>query len=246
MNKQEEKLNHLHVGLNEIDNSNQVNSINILNDEFENQKRAYDNYLKLFNPELLRTKTIYKDLYNILDRDLNLTKVSLGDYFLEQFVTEINKSLDRIENEVNYYAQNNNYDKTQNEQLIYHKSYLVNCINKLVLENSITNRTPASNINDHSAIFSNNGFELFNYILENHIKPKGKRGRYADLSFYYWCLFNAEEKYIHQRPEVFKTWFCKEYTDSFEKIKTMNEVNDKDGNRKKHYQTSLDWLKGQT
>ncbi|PTS96004.1 hypothetical protein DBR27_16640, partial [Flavobacterium sp. HMWF030] len=84
---------------------------------------------------------------------------------------------------------------------------------------------------------------LFNYILENHIKQKGKRGRYADLSFYYWSMYNSEEKYIHQRPEVFKNWFCKEYTDSFEKIKTINEVNDTNGNRKKHYQTSLDWFK---
>ena len=43
MTKQEDKLIHLQVGLNEIKNGNQVNTLNTMNDEFENQKRAYDN-----------------------------------------------------------------------------------------------------------------------------------------------------------------------------------------------------------
>lgn len=155
---------------------------------------------------------------------------------------------------------NNNGNETENikefikERHSYHKVYYhhSNYIDLELIFYNIklnglqkTETKPKSNINNHSPIFSNNGFELFNYILENHIKPKGKRGRYADLSFYYWCLFNDEKKYIHQRPEVFKNWFCKEYNDSFEKIRTMDEVNDINGNRKKHYQTSLDWFKKQ-
>lgn len=118
-------------------------------------------------------------------------------------------------------------------------------LDELPKTKSTADKRQRTNINQCSKIFSNYGFELFNYILENHIKPKGKRGRYADLSFYYWEMFNSEEKYIHQRPEVFKKWFCQEYDDSFEKIKTINEVNDTNGNRKKHYQTSLDWFKTQ-
>lgn len=84
---------------------------------------------------------------------------------------------------------------------------------------------------------------MFSYILENHIKVKGKRGRYADISFYYWKMFNNTPQYIHRRPEDFKNWFCSHYSDSFEKIKTLNEVADKQGNREKHYTTSLDWFK---
>jgi len=118
-----------------------------------------------------------------------------------------------------------------------------NKVNSLPKIEDVSNKTLATNANQYSEIFSNNGFELFNYILEKQIKQKGKRGRYADLSFYYWSLFNSEEKYIHQRPEVFKNWFCEKHTDSFEKIKTFNEVNDSNSNRKKHYQTSLDWFK---
>lgn len=134
-----------------------------------------------------------------------------------------------------YYYPSNYIDL----QLDFYKAKL----NSLPKIESKSNKTLATNANKHSEIFSNNGFELFNYILENHIKQKEKRGRYADLSFYYWSMYNSAEKYIHQRPEVFKNWFCKEYTDSFEKIKTINEVNDTNGNRKKHYQTSLDWFK---
>lgn len=99
--------------------------------------------------------------------------------------------------------------------------------------------------NEHSDIFAKNGFKLFSYILENHIQPIGKRGRYSDLSYYYWKMFNEEPKYIHQRPEPFKRWFCNFYSDNFEKIKTENEVTDIKGNKFKNYQTSLDWFKQQ-
>ena len=97
----------------------------------------------------------------------------------------------------------------------------------------------SQNLHDH--IFANNGFELFNYILENYITTK--RGRYADISFYYWKMYNNEPKYIHQRPEVFKEWFCGLYNESFEKIKTLGNVKDQKGNRERHYITSLDWFK---
>ncbi len=134
-----------------------------------------------------------------------------------------------------YYYPSNYIDL----QLDFYKTKL----NNLPKNESTSSKTLATNTNQYSEIFSNNGFELFNYILENHIKQKGKRGRYADLSYYYWSMYNSTERYIHQRPEVFKKWFCEKYIDSFEKIKTINEVNDINSNRKKHYQTSLDWFK---
>ena len=159
MNKQEGKLSHLQAESNEINKTNLVNTLKIMDDDFENQKRAYDNYLKLFYPKLLRTKTIYIDLFNILDRDLDLTKVSLGDYFLAQFINEVNKSLDRIENEVNKYVQHNNIDKTQKEHLLYHKSLLINCVNELMNKNS-------------SSIVLKENKKSKTYIDENGIKFK--------------------------------------------------------------------------
>ncbi|SFN09403.1 hypothetical protein SAMN05421741_101100 [Paenimyroides ummariense] len=97
--------------------------------------------------------------------------------------------------------------------------------------------------NQHNHIFANNGFKLFEYILENHIKAKEVIGRYADISFYYWKLYNHEPQYIHQRPEVFRNWFCTLYSDDFDKIKALNEVVGKKGDREKHFLTSLEWLK---
>lgn len=104
------------------------------NTEFEHQKSAYDNYVKLFTPELLWTSTIYKDLYNTLHRNLELTKVSMGDYFLEQFLIVLDNNLSKIENEVNDYVQNNNYDNIQKEHIFYHKPLLENRINELFEE----------------------------------------------------------------------------------------------------------------
>lgn len=113
-----------------------------------------------------------------------------------------------------------------------------------IKEAEVKEKHPKEN-NKFDWIFSNNGYELFSYILENHIAKKGIRGRINDLSFYYWSMFNSTPRYIHQRPEVFKRWFCEKYEDNFSKIKTYYEANDKKGNRKRHFQTSLDWFKNQ-
>lgn len=95
--------------------------------------------------------------------------------------------------------------------------------------------------NQYNHIFANNGFELFNYILKNFIADKGQRGRYADVSFYYWKMYDNKPKYIHQRPEVFKNWFCERYSDSFEKIRTKTDTTNR--NRVRNFTTALDWFK---
>jgi len=92
-------------------------------------------------------------------------------------------------------------------------------------------------ITKHDNIFSNNGYTLFEFILENHISEK--RGRYSDLSYYYRKLY--EDKYIHQRPVPFQEWFMDKYEELFTKIKTLEEVKGTD--RKKHYSHSLNWFK---
>lgn len=113
-----------------------------------------------------------------------------------------------------------------------------------IKEAEVKEKHPKEN-NKFDWIFSNNGYELFSYILENHIAKKGIRGRINDLSFYYWSMFNSTPRYIHQRPEVFKRWFCETYEDNFNKLKTYEEAKDQKGNRKRHFQTSLDWFKNQ-
>ncbi|WPO80429.1 hypothetical protein [Flavobacterium sp. KACC 22761] len=102
------------------------------NTEFENQRRAYSNYISFFYPNIKWTTTIYKDLYDILDEDLNLTKVSLGDFFLEKFLNILSDNLVIIENEVDDYARNKNFDDIQKEHIFYYKPFLEKCVKELL------------------------------------------------------------------------------------------------------------------
>lgn len=91
--------------------------------------------------------------------------------------------------------------------------------------------------NQHSTMFTNDGFELFEYILNNHITEK--RGRINDISFYYWKM--REDKLIIQRPFPFVKWFVELYSVEDFQIKTLATVHNPD--RLKHYSNSLDWFK---
>lgn len=94
----------------------------------------------------------------------------------------------------------------------------------------------------HEHIFCNNGFELFEDILSEYVKPIGKKGRLSDIHYYYWKMY--EDDFIHQRPERFKTWFFETYEkEDLGKIKTLKEVENLDRNI--HYETALDWFKQQ-
>jgi hypothetical protein len=91
--------------------------------------------------------------------------------------------------------------------------------------------------NQHPTMFTNDGFELFEYILNNHITSN--RGRINDISFYYWKMF--EDKLIIQRPFAFVKWFVELYNVEDFQIKTLPTVHNLD--RLKHYSNSLDWFK---
>lgn len=94
----------------------------------------------------------------------------------------------------------------------------------------------------HEHIFCNNGFELFEDILSEYVKPIGKKGRLSDIHYYYWKMY--EDDFIHQRPERFKTWFFETYEkEDLGKIKTLKEVENLDRNI--HYETALGWFKQQ-
>jgi len=95
----------------------------------------------------------------------------------------------------------------------------------------------------HENIFSNNGFILFDHILNEYVETK--IGRKSDISFYYRAMYNNDPQYIHQRPEPFKKWFFDNYNfEDLGKIKTYNNVDNPD--RRKHYSNALDWFKQHT
>jgi hypothetical protein len=104
-----------------------------------------------------------------------------------------------------------------------------------IIENSINGKQNTK----HEHIFSNNGFILFEYILNKFVGQN--RGRKTDIAFYYWSMYNDKKKYIHQRPEQFKKWFFDTYNnEDLGQLKTYDNAKNK--NRLINYSTALDWF----
>lgn len=108
-------------------------------------------------------------------------------------------------------------------------------------ENKKTVQTTKTATSKHENIFCNNGFELFDHILKECIKPKGVKGRQSDLIFYYWKMYNNKPQFIHQRPTEFFTWFDKKYSETSGQLKTYDNV--KTTPKEKDFSLALDWFK---
>jgi len=93
----------------------------------------------------------------------------------------------------------------------------------------------------YGEVFANNGFQLFEHILNEYVKSKDKRGRKSDLIYFYWEMYNSTPQYIHQKPEAFFTWFDREYSETSGQLKVYDNV--KTDQRKKDYSTALEWFK---
>lgn len=105
------------------------------------------------------------------------------------------------------------------------------------LQSIKTNQDNSTNKHEH--IFSNNGFILFEYILNKFVSQN--RGRKTDIAFYYWSMYNDKRKYIHQRPEQFKKWFFDTYdNEDLGQLKTYENAKNK--NRLIMYSTALEWF----
>jgi len=104
---------------------------------------------------------------------------------------------------------------------------------------TLIDKTKETNLN-HEHIFANNGFILFEHLLNNYVKSG--RGRKSDIAFFYWEMYNDKNHFIHQRPESFKNWFFSTYNnEDLGKLKTYDMV--KNPNRIKDYSTALEWFK---
>lgn len=93
----------------------------------------------------------------------------------------------------------------------------------------------------HDNIFSNNGFELFEYILKEYIKPKGVMGRQSDLVYYHRKMYDNNPQYIHRKPTEFFNWFDNEYSETSGQLVTYERV--KSDRREKDYSTALEWFR---
>jgi hypothetical protein len=87
----------------------------------------------------------------------------------------------------------------------------------------------------HTHIFSNNGYELFMYIYENHL-PKNKP---LNTIFFYFHQLRKDNKYIHVYYTVFKDWFNnQEFKETLDESKSENIVT----TEKRNEQTFKDTL----
>jgi hypothetical protein len=243
-----------------------------INDDLVTEKELenYDQYLydfepiknkELINDFLLKFIVRYND-YSVKNNktefiefqkrlNLEVLKSSIKKIKAKKRIIVLNKYLQLINNEISFGNKKNiffiSYDshiysnRFNFETLEDKKEVFENELNLIKLKDVINTKTKNSK---HENIFSNNGFILFEYLLNEHIRPKGTTGRFSDIAHYYWKMYNSEIQYIHQRPEAFKTWFLLEYNkEDIGQIKTATNL--KNTNRDKHYSNSLDWFKSQ-
>jgi hypothetical protein len=182
--------------------------------------------------ENITTNDALKIIQNFKNQYWFFDAVTMFEPFLEKF-KKLHKNINKNISEKELNIELFNYDKylKAKRDKIYFD--LVNELNTELIQiktNPITKQK-------HENIFCNNGFELFEYILTNHIAED--RGRINDISFYYWKMFN--DNYIIQRPFVFVEWFMNFYDKENFQIKTLD--NARNVNRLKHYSNSLDWFK---
>lgn len=199
---------------------------------FESNKISFPDFKFEINEKdiLQNFDSIKRSCYN--EYLVNRTKFNstLND---QERITDINNLIQTF-NTTNLRAGNNKLK----EPIKYLNDYK-KTIQKFETKNTTNNLTEEEKI--YSEIFSNNGFKLFEYLLDEFITKK--RGRFADISFYYWKMYKNKPKYIHQNPEVFRLWFCEKYDEEFSKIKTLTEVNDQKGNRNRNYSSALNLFK---
>lgn len=202
------------------------------------------------NDELLFTEKeieFFSDCINASDVK-NITNIQLFGDYVDGLISYNKNIFDCLTNKLlssnfeeslkdPYYV---NVELSRNYKTTFNKiiKFLEN--KKEILKAKHHNKLNKSRPNpEHENIFCNNGFVLFEHILNEYVKTK--RGRLSDIHFFYWSMF--KDKFIHQRPERFKEWFLKNHEEDLGKIKTYNEVENPD--RQKHYSNALDWFKQQ-
>jgi len=218
INLELEKLNELYYSLEE------------LRDPYDDEILQFE-YPPCFIFSFENTPLSLSISLNILENNL-IYKISQGHSKKIKFLNELKLHNSTIIDEHN--KSEINFKVTPNGTTELKQPYLI--------EKVSTKENEEILIAKHENIFSNNGFILFDHILNEYVKTG--RGRKSDIHFFYWSMYNNDPQYIHQRPEVFKKWFHKKYEpEELGKIKTYLQVENKD--RRKHYSNALDWFKQQ-
>ena len=206
-----------------------------------------DNALQYLLDEVYRITDIENNIRTINDNEKRINgfvhkeiKISKSEFIYNNII--INDTEKRAPLPIPKEVQENNSEFKYNPKLINKNQEPLDLSNPITIED-IENRIKQE---QHSNIFCNNGFELFEYLMKEFVAPKGKRGRQSDVLFCYWKLHEIRPQLIHQRPQTFLEWFNKEYEPDENVIqnRTFNQV--KSDSREGLFNYSLDKFKLKT
>ena len=243
-----------------------MSSTDLFRDEIhnlQNESFFYDSlYSQLkFHFEELNTSEIQKQSLNLIKE----TREEIESYFssllsrtfelddieniedLIAYLDDLNDIDEKIEAvlKIKYkLIESNELKDESNEFFIYQCNLELEKLKELksIYANKNVSIEKSNTTEKHENIFSNNGFILFEHILNQYVKPKPNRGRLSDIHFFYWSLYENKPQLIHQRPQRFKEWFFDNYdNEDLGKIKTFQQVANAD--RLKHYSNALEWFK---
>lgn len=96
----------------------------------------------------------------------------------------------------------------------------------------------------HTVIFRNNGYVLFEYLLNNNTAKELLNGRHADIGYWYRQMV-INKKYITANIKDFTNWFFETYDEKITKIKDPDILNDYKNIRSSAYTSALVWFKQQ-
>jgi len=161
----------------------------------------------------------------------NPSKIPLFNILLDL----VSDNITLLEKEKNQYAE---YQKDMSIELLWWLKTRLPKENLTIEEK--TPKDPKPEQPKHIKIFANDGFILFDHIMNEYIKDK--RGWQTDISFYYQKM--RIDGYIHQSHSEFINWFSKTYSKDIDKIKALTIIGRID-HRERNYSNALDWFKQQ-
>lgn len=214
---------------------NSINAYTFSKSDFEKIERIRENITKLLNT-LKNKKFNFTRKYLLPAYEFIHPKLRLKpkDFKIRIFSMD---ALWEKENNTNRVYGDNALGEIQ-DFYVYLNTLAIEECRKYIIE-LIDKLAKPKNTPKHEHIFANDGFVLFEHILERYVPFE--RGWRENLSYYYRKMF--QDKYIHKTPFPFIDWFSEKYEQEIGKLKTIDMV--KSSIRYTNYINAKKWLREQ-
>ena len=175
----------------------------------------------------IQIKVVFNYIYNIRHKIKAMTSEDAKEYIKKELIKKRRESSDAILKEENVSDIDKHIEKVLSDEL--------ECLPIKVTKDTQPDKPPPPK-EQHTDIFVNSGYKLFDYIWNNYIS--GEKGQTEQVSYYYRKM-STNPKYIHANHEDFKTWLLNNsgYNFSISTIKTLE--NTKNSDRDRNYSNSL-------